>query len=195
MLSAKLKTFRLLIPGLAAASLMLNTGCGILPHGQREPDHVFSSTIPQRPAEQHADRSSVPVAAHYPDTLSYNTTPDPSDGVIRMTVKPTLIDGEISKAATFTVDAAEPDSNLARKQTLNQIQLVSFQTEEEEQINEHGPTFYPAEPRQEYCPPDQQSNRMDTIAASPYADYFPDEYIFDGGDRNAPSGYVDGQRS
>ncbi len=195
MLSAKLKSFRLLIPGLATATLMLNIGCGVLPHAQQKPDHVFSSAIPQKIREQHPDRSSAPVAADYPDTLTYNTSPDPSDGVIRMNVKPTLIDGDFSKSATFAIDATEPDSNVARKRSLNQIQLVSFQTEDSELIDEHGPKFIPAEPRHESVPPDQQSNRMDTIAASPYADYFPDEYIFDGGDRNAPSGYVDGQRS
>ena len=108
MLSAKLKSFRLLIPGLATATLMLNTGCGILPHAQREPDHVFSSTIPQKTEERHADRSSVPVVARYQDTLTYNTQPDSSDGVIRMNVKPTLIDGDTSKAATFGIDVPEP---------------------------------------------------------------------------------------
>lgn len=195
MLSAKFKTFRLLIPGVAAASLMLNTGCGVLPHAQQTPDHVFSSAIPQKTEERHADRSSAPVAAHYPDTLSYNTTPDPTDGVIRMNVKPTLIDGDISKAATFPIDTTEPSSNVARTRSLNQIQLVSFQAVEGETVDEAGPKFIPAEPRHESVLPEQQSNRMDTIAASPYADYFPDEYIFDGGDRDAPSGYVDGQRS
>lgn len=197
MLSAKLKSFRLLIPGLAAASLMLNTGCGILPHARHEPDHVFSSALPQKPVEQHADRSSAPVAAQYPDTLTYNTTPDPSDGVIRMNVKPTLINGDISNAATFAIDVTETSSssNVSPKRSLSQIQLVSYQTETDEVTDEGGPKFIPAEPRHEYCPPDQQSNRMDTIAASPYADYFPDEYIFDGGDRNAPSGFVAGQRS
>ena len=195
MLSAKFKSFRLLIPGLAAASLMLNTGCGVLPHSQQEPDHVFSSAIPQKSEARHADRSSAPVTAHYPDTLSYNTTPDPSDGVIRMNVKPTLIDGDVSKAATFPIDATEPNSIVTHNPSLHQIQLVSFQTEKAENIDETGPRFIPAEPRHESVPPDQQTNCMDTIAASPYADYFPDEYIFDGGDRDAPSGYVDGQRS
>ncbi len=195
MLSAKFKSFRLLIPGLATASLMLNSGCGVIPHAQQEPDHVFSSAIPQKTEERHAERSVAPVAARYPDTFTLNTTPDPSDGVIRMNVKPTLVDGDIPNSATFGIDATEPESNVARKQSFHQIQLVSFQTEAGEQIDEHGPKFIPAEPRHESVAPNQQSNRMDTIAASPYADYFPDEYIFDGGDRNAPSGYVDGQRS
>ena len=195
MLSAKLQIFRLLFPGLAGLSMLLSSGCGVIPHGNSKPDHVFSSAIPQKSEVQHSDRTSEPVTAHYPETLTYNTTPDPSDGVIRMNVKPTLIDGNIANAAIIAIDAEQSEPDVTRNRSMHQIQLVSFQTAANESIDESAPKFCPAEPRFESVPLDQQSNRMDTIAASPDADYFPDEYIFDGGDRNAPTGFVDGQRS
>ena len=195
MLSAKLESVRWLIPGLAGLALMLNTGCGILPHAHHQPDHVFSSSLPQK-SETPTRQAPAPVEAHYPDTLTLNTTPDPVDGVVRMNVKPTLIDGNVAKASVFPIESTETDETAARKQAVSQIQLVSFQTEEAAPVKQqNGPTFTVAEPRRDADPREGPSNCMETIAASPFADIFPDEYIFDGGDRNAPAGYVAGQRS
>lgn len=195
MSSVKSRTVRLMLPGLAGVSLMLSSGCGVIPISHREPDHVFSSAIPQEPEVQ-PSTGSGPVTAHYPDTLSYNTMPDPTDGVIRMTVKPRLIDGNIDNSAIYPASDSDADAVAARKQTVNQIQLASFQTNESDAAkSEHGPHFIPAEPRLPFNPREVPSNCMETIAASPLADMFPDEYVFDGGDRNAPAGYVDGQRS
>ncbi|MDA1229391.1 MAG: DUF11 domain-containing protein [Planctomycetota bacterium] len=195
MYSVKLRTVRLLLPGLAGVSLMLSSGCGVIPISHREPDHVFSSAIPQK-SEVQPSNSSARVTAHYPDTLSYNTMPDPTDSVIRMTVKPRLIDGNVENSAIYPTSDSDADAVAARKQTVNQIQLVSFQTDESDAAkSEHLPHFIPSEPRLPFDPREVPSNCMETIAASPLADMFPDEYIFDGGDRNAPAGYVDGQRS
>jgi uncharacterized repeat protein (TIGR01451 family) len=197
MLSAKSGSFQRLIPCLAGLSLMLTSGCGILPIAHREPDHVFSSSIPQK-IEPQPYRSPAPVEAKYPDTLTFNTTPDASDGVVRMNVKPTLIDGSIADAATFNIDSVDTDADetTARKTALGQIQIVSFQPEGTvPAVPDENPSFTPAEPRREVDPQEVPSNKMETIAASPFADIYPDEYIFDGGDRNAPAGYVAGQRS
>ncbi len=186
-----------LLAGIAGLALLLNSGCGILPVAQREPDHVFSSSIPEKVETQPYRASAPPVAAHYPDTLTLNTTPDPADGVVRMNVRPTLIDGNLENLATFQVEhpATEADDT-AHKQALSQIQLVSFQSEEVVPSTPHeNPAFTPAEPRRVFDPREQPSNCMETIAASPFADIYPDEYIFDGGDRNAPAGYTAGQRS
>ena len=195
MLSATSGSVRLLIHGLAGLALMLNSGCGILPRAQRQPDHVFSSSLPQK-IETPTRPSSAPVEAHYPDTLTSNATPDPSDGVVRMNVKPTLIDGNIANASAFNIDSPEANQTDTRQQAFGQIQLVSFQGEAAGPVEQQeGPVFTPAEPRREADPREEPSNRMETIAASPFADIYPDEYIFDGGDRNAPAGYVAGQRS
>jgi uncharacterized repeat protein (TIGR01451 family) len=195
--SATSGSVQLLIPGLVGLALMLNSGCGILPIAQREPDHVFSSSIPQKDEAQ-PYRTSAPVEARYPDTLTYNVIPDASDGVVRMNVKPNLIDGNVANSATFTVGNVDTDANdsSAGNRPFGQIQLVNFQTAETASATpDENPSFTPAEPRREFNPREEPSNRMETIAASPFADIFPDEYIFDGGDRNAPAGYVAGQRS
>ena len=195
MLSATPKSVRLLIPGLAGLALMLNSGCGILPHAQRQPDHVFSSALPQKP-ETPTRHASAPVEAHYPDTLTSNTTPDPADGVVRMNVKPTLIDGNLAKASVFVIDTADSDETTTRQQAFSQIQLVSFQTEEACPVEpQECPTFTPAEPRKFADPCEEPCNRMETIAPCCFAEFYPDEYICDGGDRDAPAGYVAGQRS
>lgn len=195
MLSATSRSVRLLIPGLAGLALMLNSGCGILPYAQRQPDHVFSSALPQR-TEAPARHAPAPVEAHYPDTLTSNATLDPSDGVVRMNVKPTLIDGSLAKAAVFGVDTTDSDETTKQAQAFGQIQLVSFQTEEAGVVEQQvGPTFTPAEPRREFNPCEEPCNRMETIAPCYYAEFYPDEYICDGGDRGAPAGYVAGQRS
>jgi len=195
MLSATSKSARLLIPGFAGLALMLNSGCGVLPHLQREPDHVFSSSLPEIP-ETPVRPASTPVEAHYPDTLTSNATPNPADGIVRMDVKPTLIDGHIAKATVSRLDSPVADQPDARKQVFSQIQLVSFQAEEAGTlVQPDSSTFTPAEPRREIDPREEPCNRMETIAASPFADIYSDEYIFDGGDRNAPAGYVAGQRS
>ena len=197
--SATLRSVRLLIPGLAGLALMLNSGCGILPYAQRQPDHVFSSSLPQK-TEIPARHPSAPVEAHYPDTLTSNATPDPSDGVVRMNGKPTLIDGNPATASIFPVDTADADETAARRPALDQIQLVSYQTgyqtEEAGSLEQQEcPTFTPAEPRRFADPREEPCNRMETIAPCCFAEFYPDEYICDGGDRDAPAGYVAGRRS
>jgi len=197
MFSATSGSLQRWVPSLSGLVLIMNTGCGILPVAQREPDHVFSSSIPQK-AEPQPYRSAVQVEAKYPETLTYNAIPDASDGVVRMKVKPTLIDGSLSRAATFHIDNADTNTTkeTTPRQDFGQIQLVSFQTEEQiPAVPGDCPSFTPAEPRREFDPRAEPSNCMETIAASPFADIYSDEYIFDGGDRNAPAGYVDGQRS
>ena len=193
--SATSGSVQLLIPGLVGLALMLNSGCGILPIAQRKPDHVFSSSIPEK-TEAQQYRASAPVEARYPDTLTYNATPDSSDGVVRMNVKPTSIDGNVAEASVFPVDTTDSDETNTRRQTFSQIQLVSYQTEEACPVaQQECPTFTPAEPRRFADPSEGPCNCMETIAASCSADFYPDEYICDGGDRGAPAGYVAGQRS
>ena len=186
-----------LLAGFSGLALLFNSGCGILPVAQRKPDHVFSSSVPEKVETPTYRASAPPVAARYPDTLTLNTTPDPADGVVRMNVRPTLIDGNLENSTTFQVEhAATEADDTTHKRTLSQIQLVSFQLEDVVPATPHeNPAFTPAEPRRVFDPREQPSNCMETIAASPFADIYPDEYIFDGGDRNAPAGYTAGQRS
>ncbi len=76
---------------------------------------------------------------------------------------------------------------------LNEFRLASYQPDSHPAGIQRA-TFIASEPRQE-CPPDaQMSNRMETIAAGPMADLFPDEYVFDGGDRDIPVHFRAGDR-
>ena len=37
-----------LLAGFSGLALLFNSGCGILPVAQRKPDHVFSSSVPEK---------------------------------------------------------------------------------------------------------------------------------------------------
>jgi len=209
-MSLKSRAMRLLIPSLAGISLLLNSGCGILSRTRVQEDHVFSSALPQE-SEISAGRHGATAEAHYPDGVpsdevaphqqvqaqyqqaqaQYREMPGTADdaaaGIVRM-------NAVVTRKNTVIANAETDDAGFLA--AASQIQLASYQTEEFTPAgHRHSPTFIPAEPRRQVDACDELSNRMETIAASPDADLYPDEYIFDGGDRNAPAGYVAGQRS
>ena len=203
MMSPNSRAMRLLIPGLAGLGLLLNSGCGVLSRARHQEDHVFSSGLPQK-SEVSASREASAVRAHYPDNIpatgsthydqvqaQYHETQEIADGaaegVVRMNTA--FAPDDVAVECAGIADAACADE-------VSQFQLVSYQIEESDPAGtQDRATFIPAEPRREVDPCEQPSNRMETIAASPFADLYPDEYIFDGGDRNAPAGFVAGQRS
>ncbi len=207
----KSRAMRILIPGLAGFSLLLNSGCGMLSRTRHPEDHVFSSALPQE-SEISAGRHAAAVEARYPDGVpsdggaaplqrvqaqydqvqaQYRETQEPADdtdtGIVRMNAADSNEKAPVADAGTAAAGF------LAE---VSQFQLTSHQSKEFTPTGHpHSPTFIPAEPRRQVEACDELSNRMETIAASPDADLYPDEYIFDGGDRNAPAGYVAGQRS
>ena len=78
----------------------------------------------------------------------------------------------------------------------NEFQFASYLVQQHDNtIQSEGSQFCPAEPRLECDPNGAPLYRMETVASSPLADLFPDEYVFDGGDRNAPAAMHSSQRS
>ncbi|MFN9718338.1 MAG: hypothetical protein ACK58L_06580 [Planctomycetota bacterium] len=150
-----------LLLGFSAFSL-LTSGCGVLPRSHQEPDHVFAP--PQM--MQQDEGSSEPVRAVYP--------PDTVDAA---SVCPTEADGIVTMASSLSVAQQSTSSASAPGDVI----LTSFAQDEECPLPTPG--FLPAEPRFDRDPNCPPSNHMETIAASPLADLYPDEYVFDGGDR------------
>lgn len=201
-MSLKFGTLRFLIPGAAAFGLLLNSGCGVLSRTRYEQDHVFSSALPQKSEISTHDETSS-VRAQYPENspsvsraqydpaqAQYQGVDDPASPAIEGVVK--------MKATTETDPSVDSRSGLDRLNSGDggEFQFVSYLAESSGSSRSHnGTVFTPAEPRRDVDPREVPSNRMETIAASPDADLYPDEYLFDGGDRNAPAGYIDGQRS
>ena len=204
---------RLVALGLAGCSLLLSPGCGTSRWAKldREPDHVFSTTTPQM-LEHEASGEPVPVEAEYPDNdvptastmmriaapsaslVAIDSTPERlavPDGVVRL-------HGPLQSPPTLTAESIPVNQHSSTEVELPNasFQFASYQPQEAAPAPQHiGPQFIPAEPRVEFDPNCPPTNRMETIAASPLADLFPDEYVFDGGDRDNPAGYHGGKRS
>lgn len=197
-------TRRLVACGLTGIGMLLASGCSTLPSSRTEPDHVFSTTTPQM-LEREATPAPIPVHAHYPDenttaavgtsdTANYGPTiAGEFDGVVRVggVVPQASEAGRLPKKASAITLASyeDPAAN-------DEFLFASYSPVQDCPPGEiGGPRFVPGEPRLEYQPGDMPSNRMETIAASPLADLYPDEYVFDGGDRSAPASMHSADRS
>jgi len=161
---------------LAGAGLLSLTGCGTM-QLNREPDHVYSTTTPQM-MEQQASGQSLPVQARYADEQTTAAADIPKS-------RP---EGRVHLSPVQRVDAASPDAHRD-----GGFILASYQAEDP-QSAQSPETFLPAEPRLE-MDSIAPSNLMETVAASPLADLYPDEYVFDGGDRENPADMFGPQRS
>lgn len=155
--------------GLTGLSLLVS-GCGLTPKIQYEPDHVFSTTPPQMMLDESS--AQEPVRAVYPPGTvdSARVTPPAA--------APSVEGEGIARMAT--TKAPKPAS--LSKNVESEFILTSFM--QDEQMAGEAPKFLPAEPRLETDPNCPPTNAMETVAASPLADFYPDEYVFDGGDRN-----------
>ena len=115
-----------------------------------------------------------------------------------MNVKPTLIDGNVAKASFIqpSIRQTQMRQPLANGPSVR-FSSSAFRQKKQAPVDSAGrPVFTPAEPRREFDPceePSQSHGNDRRIAVLQIS--IPDEYIFDGGDRNAPAGYVAGQRS
>jgi len=190
MSSTRNKSRRLLASSLTGLGLWMAPGCSLSSSLRQEPDHVYSETTPQM-LEQQAGHQPLPARAQYPDedTTASTNAHSSSDGIVRMGAC------SVNDAA---VAVQSPPNNLSFEESLqaesrqaeslkkeSEFQLTSFQPGmENSQFAPAGPQFLPAEPRLECNPDGRPLYRMETIAASPFADMYADEYVFDGGDRD-----------
>ncbi len=155
---------------------ILTSGCGVLPKTHSEPDHVFAP--PQMMLQE--ESASEPVRAVYPPGTvdSAQAKPIEADGIVKM---------------ASSLPAAQKTSPAST--TPGDIILTSFAQDDAFAAPAPAPKFLPAEPRLDRDPNCPPSNSMETIAASPLADMYPDEYVFDGGDRGNKAAMHNARRS
>ncbi|MCA9036024.1 MAG: isopeptide-forming domain-containing fimbrial protein [Planctomycetaceae bacterium] len=178
----------------AAAGLLVIPACGILPVQTAQPDHVFS---PPSPAdlERIYEVDPVPARAEYPDEQQAG----------EITFRVSDVGNKAVATSTSSVmpgpkGIPSPDQRSAVRhatwnadESRNPFQLASFDVSETYSGGSLA-RFIPAEARQEQPVDPAQAALMETVAAGPMADLYPDEYVFDGGDRGAPVHYGAGDR-
>ncbi len=182
-------------------SLLFLPACSIPGNLRQQNDHVFSTVAPHDldmqtdgqplpakasyPAMQHAEGSGVgypaSVSRRQLDRLqrqAHDFSPD--DGVVRI-------------AAPYTRTSDQEHARVVEPAVLTADSEFQFASVQPAGFSQDSaacpPQFYPAEPRidlsQRGCPP----NTMETVAFSSLAERYPEEYIFDGGDRDLPVHY------
>ncbi len=173
--------------------LVATSGCASF-FGPYSSDYEAAS--PQQ--QQATEKPVVEVEAKYPPTAKNShlqplTKPDfafsnnnlPQDGAA---------DFAVPREATYTPHAeakVNPFAEMAQAE-LTQTALA-VPTSNHANSDTSATTFHAAQPRmptaQDHCPPASEF----TVAASPYAEAYPEEYIFDGGDRDHPVHYRGGE--
>jgi uncharacterized repeat protein (TIGR01451 family) len=163
--------------------LSIAPGCGLSSGLHREPDHVYSDTTPPM-IQQQPGVQPLPARAHYPDentTMSATDSGVQPDGVVRLggyQQSSALSESNQATIANSKSAAAKPTSKH------NEFVLASYQPDDANSSRPGEPIFTQADPRLETGDKGFPRNQMETIAPAPLADLFPDEYVFDGGDRD-----------
>lgn len=183
MKSRHLPSRRLMAWSLLGISLGITPGCGLSSGLHREPDHVYSDTTPPM-IQQQPGVKPLPARAHYPDeniTMSSTGSAVQPDGVVRLSVFQPPSPG--NKSSQTTVANSKPTADKSSTQH-SEFVLASYQPDDANSSRPGEPVFTQAEPRLETGANGVPRNKMETIAPAPLADLFPDEYVFDGGDRD-----------
>lgn len=179
---------RLLTAGLAGTGLFSLAGCGITSVLQHEPDHVYSTTTPQM-LENEAGGDPVPVPARYPEQANSDQRAFRAaigNLVLRPVAMHAAEEGEESAESDEGVIRLTPSvrSNRTGRALPAGRQQMPSAFSPPAVVQECPPgDFYPAEPRLQVAPNGVPLQRMETIAPSGLADLYPDEYLYDGGDR------------
>ncbi len=179
---------RLLAWSLTGLGLWMAPGC-VSSSLRHEPDHVYSETTPQM-IEQQAGHQPLPARAMYPEentTVSMGESSS-SDGVVRLSSRTETSEQLAAQPQrsirSFEESLQDESLNSATLKNAGEFRVASFQPGMADAFGvPTGPQFLPAEPRLECNPDGRPLYRMETIAASPFADIYEDEYVFDGGDR------------
>ena len=183
MKSRYLSSRRLMALSLLGMSLGIAPGCGLSSGLRREPDHVYSDSTPPM-LQQQPGVQPLPARAHYPDektTMSATGSALQPDGVVRLGghQKPPAV-GEPNQT---TIANSKSTATTPSAQHSDFV-LASYQLEDQNSSRPGEPIFTQAEPRLDTGENGVPRNKMETIAPAPLADLFPDEYVFDGGDRD-----------
>ncbi|MBL8814618.1 MAG: DUF11 domain-containing protein [Planctomyces sp.] len=166
----------------AATTLMLSSGCGFSPAR----DQVFAPPSPHE-LESRLHPETRAVQAEYPGTVY----PDSQTSEGTRTEAQYPADGQFHMSQLRAQPPISPNPFEAAEYQLTQLPAdesagtVSFSNYGSIETSSGilKTSFTQAAPRTLLgCP----TNQMETVAASPLADMFPDEYLFDGGDRGYP---------
>ena len=185
MKSCHLPSRRLMAWSLLGISLGIAPGCGLSSGLRREPDHVYSDSTPPM-LEQQPGVQPLPARAHYPDetaTMSANESGIQPDGVVRLGGHQQSSSASVRELHQTSIANSKSTSAKPSAQHSEFI-LATYQPEDLNSSRPGTPIFTQAEPRLETGENGVPRNKMETIAPAPLADLFPDEYVFDGGDRD-----------
>lgn len=151
----------------------------------------FGSDYEALPQEQNsiAQEPMVAVQAKYPESAGTSS--------LKPLAKPEFSFTEERFPTNNTVEAPTPAANVNPFEAMarNEITQTAFAVPSSNATNSNNSatTFHAAQPRmptsQAHCPPAAEF----TVGAAPYVEAYPDEYIFDGGDRDYPVHYHGGE--
>jgi uncharacterized repeat protein (TIGR01451 family) len=154
---------RSLIAGVVGICLTATSGCGLNSFVHSEPDHVYSTACPQTLDAEERSRPT-PVEARYPGQAAvdraFRGAFDAAGMLVQVSGRGDGFGDEVSRSAS---GKAAGVVRLSRHYT-------------------------PGEPRLPQPVDGRPLQRMETTAPSPLADMYPDEYLFDGGDRSQTAG-------
>jgi uncharacterized repeat protein (TIGR01451 family) len=166
---------RLLAAGLAGSGMVTFAGCSITSALHQEPDHVYSTTTPQM-LEHEAGDQPVPVPANYPEQAGARGFRNSADSGL-LTLRRVSLQDAVDESGD------EGDEAVVRLTPAFRGKPFARTASREARGGVRPSSFHPAEPRLEMSPQGTPLQRMETIAPSATADLYPDEYLYDGGDR------------
>lgn len=200
-----------------AAGLLCLPACGLTSSARQQADHVFSTCSPielehqagysgvhakaQYPAEGTVRLSDLGQAARYDmnnnGRANYPTATDVLHGNGPIAPGPcatSAVDGDGSlRPVSWNVPAETTDSV-----AISPYRFANYRVVDDSEGVVRA-SFIAAEPRIASDPRTSRSqvhqvawNQMETVAAGPMPDQFPDEYVMDGGDRSTPVHYEGG---
>ncbi len=178
---------RPLIAGVVGICLTATSGCGLNSLVRSEPDHVYSTACPQTlDAEERS--KPTPVEARYPGQAAVDHALRGATDMAGMLVRVSGrgdgfgedegVDGAGTPAGIVRLSDVRGEGGTSSRSV--DVAPAAFPRR-----SRH---FTPGEPRLPQPVDGRPLQRMETTAASPLADMYPDEYLFDGGDRSQTAG-------
>lgn len=182
-----LQHLRPLVLSVVGLCLTVTSGCGLNSFVHSEPDHVYSTACPQTLDAEERSRPT-PVEARYPGQAAVDHAVRGAVDAAGMLVRVSgggdgFGDGEKlnhSGPAAGVVRLSDVrDADGTRPRSVDAAPAA---------FPRRSRHYTPGEPRLPQAVDGRPQQRMETTAPSPLADMYPDEYLFDGGDRSQAAG-------
>jgi uncharacterized repeat protein (TIGR01451 family) len=191
--TSRRRDLRLFLAGVSGLCLSAISGCSLNSFVCSEPDHVYSTACPQM--LDAAERSKpIPVEARYPGQASAADLfrdQSPGSGLLfRVSGNGGLfgegnVGDEQDSGGVVRLSDVRGSGGAASPAATGVPAAAARRSRH----------FTPGEPRLPQSPDGRPIQRMETTAASPLAEMYPDEYLFDGGDRSHTAGLHSERRS